>query len=684
MAARYAIGPTIGVARLGNSPDSFYLAPVQIGGLPIECDSRGNKSMDGNVPRTVKLFKDPQGRIRRQAALFTIFQFEDNKPGVEVGLNDPNISSITWTAHIANKKACWYNFSELQGNLLYGEKNSYKACKVPLRNAGKTSTADRRKLIIDPGPRTLSGASQRAEFSKETIPAGYKFGSFPGKVIYGDQITTLGSMITDDAGRLLVLGGFGRAGGDESITSFAGADTWHDDISDGPVHCTLKLKTGDMIELNAWCIVGSPKFAPEIANIVTLDDTMYDVAVRHFNCAPDLCKDGKFNSNYVAAFETDIKPILDRPGPYRWVANVPSMNSMSPPPFNARDNSSATAGARKAYVSLFRRPGPEDSIGPDSNTLFSQDGFPLVPLNSGSNSVSDALIDKFLALTETQCFLLKQWSEGKFKVDVPPEADIVMALTRASVGNCVGGPFCPGIEVTWSTRNPNIYERPLEIRPRHDNEYYLKHGLDPEEDETADKKGCEPGDLTKRMAIPWQADFFQCSIQFINFTNPQKNKDDSGIPLPPTYYAYWWPPQSPWQVITGDLEPQTQASAGTPAGFQVLYSRGINTFSQMISNWHDMAFIVNQIRAPYGEMFPYFTEQERNHNAFIAAAVAVGDATNVVSGADTNFSNTWFLPAKQPSQAHTLASDASGEGKPVSQAIAFSTSRRHGRRPSHN
>jgi L-lysine 6-oxidase len=689
MAARYAIGPTIGVARLGNNHDSFYLAPTKIGGLPIECDSHGNPALDGNAPRFVKQFKDPKGRIRRQAAQFTIFRMDESNPGgVEITLTHPEVASITWTTHLANKKACWYNFSELQGNLLYGEKNSYKALNIPRRNARQKTTDERRQLIIDPGPRTLSGALQRAEFSKDTVPEKYKFSSFPPPVTYGEQITTLGSMMTDAAGRLLVLGGFGKAGGDESITSFAGADTWHDDISDGPVNCTLQLKSGEKFELSAWCIVGSPKFVPEIVNIVTLDDTMYDVAVRNFNLVPDMCKDGKFNPGYTALFEKDIRPILDRPGPYRWVANLPSMNSMSPPPFDARDNTGATAGARKAYFELFRRPDPQDAIGPDSNVLFSQAGFPLMPLNSGSNSVSDKMIDKFLALTETQYFLLRQWSEGKFNAGAAAKEDAVTALSRASVGNCVGGPFCPGIEVTWSTRNPNIYASPFVILPRHDNDYYFKNGLDPNEDETSGKLGCEPGDLTKRMAIPWQADFFQCSIQFINFTNPKVNKNESGIPLPPTYYAYWWPPQSPWQVMTGDLTPETQQAAGTPAGYQVLFSRGINTFSQMISNWSDMAFVVNQVRTAYGELFPYFTEQERNNNAFITAAVAIGDATNVVSGSDSNFSNAWFLPAPPlPPTAPTGArveGEATAQAKPVSQGIAFASSRRHGRLPSNN
>ena len=298
---------------------------------------------------------------------------------------------------------------------------------------------------------------------------------------------------------------------------------------------------------------------------------------------------------------------------------------------------------------MVRNPGPANQISPDNNQLFSSNdagstGFPLMPLNSGSNSVSNEMIDKFLALTETQYFFLSQWAAGKFTTAPPPDQDVVLKLSEESVGNCVGGPFCPGIEVTWSTRNPNIYSDVYTLRHRHDEAWYKQHGLDPFEDETADKSGCEPGDLTKRMAIPWQADFFQCSIQFINFTDPKINKG-SGIPQPPTYYAYWWPPQSPWLVITGDLDTADQDAAGTPAGYQVLYSRGINTFAQMVSSWYYMGFIVNQATTEYAKLMPYIVEQERNHRGFIAAAVAVGDASNVVSGQNTNFSIAWFLPA---------------------------------------
>jgi L-lysine 6-oxidase len=364
------------------------------------------------------------------------------------------------------------------------------------------------------------------------------------------------------------------------------------------------------------------------------------------------------------------------------------MNSVSPPPFDPRDKSDATKGLRAAYLALFRVPSPENAIGPAANTLFTAHGFPMMPLNSGSNSVFNQkdLIDKFLTLTETQYFFLSQWAAGQFDTAPPPPADPVTALTAASTGNCVGGPFCPGIEVTWSTRNPNLYTAYGQIRQRHPIDYYNSNGLSPTEDETAAPLGCEPGDLTKRMAIPWQADFFQCSIQYINFTDPAQNKGD-GIPTPPTYYAYWWPPQSPWQVITGDLGIDAQAQAGTPAGFQVMFTRGINTFAQMIDYWHYMGFLVNQNTAPYGQHFPYIVEQERNHAAFIAAAVAVGDASNVITGADQNFANAWFLPTPVPTpgpQANAaVALAAGGRTQPTHRragsAVTFASSRTHGR-----
>jgi L-lysine 6-oxidase len=83
-----------------------------------------------------------------------------------------DVRSIEWTVHLASKKAAWYNFSELEGDLLSGPDNSYKARKVSLRNS-TVKGADRQDLLIDFGPRRLSGPGARSDFTKDSVPKGY-------------------------------------------------------------------------------------------------------------------------------------------------------------------------------------------------------------------------------------------------------------------------------------------------------------------------------------------------------------------------------------------------------------------------------------------------------------------------------------------------------------------------------
>ena len=212
--------------------------------------------------------------------------------------------------------------------------------------------------------------------------------------------------------------------------------------------------------------------------------------------------------------------------------------------------------------------------------------------------------------------------------------------------------MCPGIEVTWSTQNPAIYQSPFVIADRKGKDGYNTTGLTPSRDE-CEGGGCEPGDLTKRMACPWQADFFQCTIQYVNFSNPDLNKDarstnktvtveeiydasglvnqwteetettnPQNVPLPPTYYAYWWPPQSPWDVLTGEVTVGGQSASHLPAGQQMNYARGINSFVQMVEHWSALAFIRDRNAGNPG--FPYFTEVERNNDIFSLEEVGVG------------------------------------------------------------
>ena len=80
MSRFFRIHPAIGVARVGNCPSEFYLAPESAGGLPIACDEQGEPVMEGGAPKYVVEFKDKQGRIKRQAARFRILEYDSKRP----------------------------------------------------------------------------------------------------------------------------------------------------------------------------------------------------------------------------------------------------------------------------------------------------------------------------------------------------------------------------------------------------------------------------------------------------------------------------------------------------------------------------------------------------------------------------------------------------------------------------
>jgi len=394
---------------------------------------------------------------------------------------------------------------------------------------------------------------------------------------------------------------------------------------------------------------------------------MFDVGVRYYDMVPELYANGAYNPSFEASFERDIEPILERIADYIWVANVPSMVAFTSPRFNTRDASPANRRNRETFFSYFRDSAGTELSRPHQD-LF-HNGVPMMPLNSGSNSVTNQDQDKFMGLTRTQYFLLGQWAKGLFTSgDFEPWPNSVHPLDRASMGNCVGHPMSPGIETTWTMRNPVLYDKPYRIKSAHDETYYRDHGLSTLADESGAwyakyakhitppdylvvQDGCEPGDLTKRMSSPWMSDFYQCSVEYVNFSDPPaKNTTElTQIPTPPNFYTYWWPPQAPMHVITGDTKPEEQALASVPSGFSVYYARGANNIGNLVIAWKYMGFIVNQNESPEGRDYPYFVEKERNNDQFVPAAVAVGhpinqlDATGSYATPTNYFTLAWYL-----------------------------------------
>ena len=180
-------------------------------------------------------------------------------------------ADIEWTVHLANKKAQWYQF---QAALDIPEAADLS---VPRRNADK-SPADRAQLAIDPGPRSISGESVSGGTGAScSTPA-------PSRA----QPVPLGEIRTDEAGRLLVLGGTGRSASPSNAPifdpadpdSFNNADGWYDDISDGPVtRHGLDRRPRRSRSTPPGSSVAPPNYAPDIIGWRTLYDLLVDVYI---------------------------------------------------------------------------------------------------------------------------------------------------------------------------------------------------------------------------------------------------------------------------------------------------------------------------------------------------------------------------------------------------------------------
>ena len=331
----YRIHPGIGIARLGNSPDSFYIGPQERAALPIECDALGNPiySPDGMTAQRVTSFKDAEGRIRRQAARFEVWVYDETSPEgrpiqrgdrIEGGGNAGALVDIQWRVWLANKKASWYEFKQLEGEHGY-------ASSHPLRNAAITDPDTRQRLIIDPGPRSVDGTTRRrASFDRD---GGENYSPTFPPPLRPCSIDTLGDLLTDNQGRLLVLGGHGHSGsylydefGQPRIDNYANNDGWFDDTSDGPVMARLVMFSelvGQVrfvdVEAPSWVICAYPRYAPEVLDVVTMDDVVDDLAITEFAERPDIYGTaGTFQDpQHIAPTDTDAL-IHWRAGRLRW------------------------------------------------------------------------------------------------------------------------------------------------------------------------------------------------------------------------------------------------------------------------------------------------------------------------------------------------------------------------------
>jgi hypothetical protein len=201
---------------------------------------------------------------------------------------------------------------------------------------------------------------------------------------------------------------------------------------------------------------------------------------------------------------------------------------------------------RQFLYRVLRLPGEENDFrlaGKPQNRTYN---LPLMPLLNGDNPISNTLPSKFLRLTDYQLFILRQWAEGLFVNEelagwstpdpFNPYASWVNKtgadLDRGVLSNLLGGAFCPGGEVGWVMRNPSIYKEPYRIKADPDfytfrqtaaqacsqqggvsDDEYISYVASTLSQDNDFDRGLQPGDFTKYMALPWQADFNECTTQ---------------------------------------------------------------------------------------------------------------------------------------------------------------------------
>jgi hypothetical protein len=686
----YKIHPAIGIARLGNSPQ-LYLAPEKTGGLPIDCQSDGTVQ---GPEQPVTHFKDDQQRIKRQGARFRVFTYDESSPGgreLQIGdtvevlnpttgqLMQGTLADVQWTVYLANKKASWYEFKQLRGEHGYSAKHK-------LRNARIKDADSRQKLIIDPGPQTVSvtGTPNSAQFALGQNPGVPQ--TFPPP-LNPNSITTLGEVMAYPQGnfaRLVVLGGNGNSGstehglGEPKIHAFANNDGWFDDASDGPVTAQLIVNvtsidnrpipaadppqsTAVNVDDPAWVVVGYPRYAPEIVDIVTMDDVVYDLSIRNFafntymygvppfqcDAAPpsDLAtwrKSAQWNPNYYPYFWRDVWPILSRPYYYQFVMDFDpltggdpheiacgSSGNMDPeqisiPPFHGEDPQERDYRTqhRRFVYHMLRQPGRENLLQVPVNRNDPQYRPYAMPFLCGDNPLDNHAASKFLRLTDTQLFILHQWAEGKFinekLEEMPPQPPQPgVELDRGSLGNMLGGAFMPGGECCWIIRNPAIYSGSYRINQATPTPGGLSQPAVVGGGSTPSllAQGLEPGDLTKYDAVPWQADFNECSTQMIDITYEDWNVNypaSTGDPVVPVQQlTYWWPAHRPMQVNTLTGNPANPYGGGQFSPTPQNHTGDL----QMVTAWAGLGFVLRNPGVVPGSQIPMFVNvQDGNAN----------------------------------------------------------------------
>ncbi|RKS76661.1 hypothetical protein BZB76_2018 [Actinomadura pelletieri DSM 43383] len=528
------VHPAIGIGRVGDS-DEYFTGP-EIPGAPPE--------PSGDTLETK--YKDAQGRLKRQAARFRCFGYDDQ--GGYVELTGKAEVTINWEVTLANKKAAAPEFPD-----------------GPRRNPGQSEN----DLVIAPGSRSIIGRKTNSPSAPVAFDDGRVRFTIDGAAHEIKNIY-LGELRTDENGRLLVLGGRGLSQchpkAEQEYLSAFNNDNWCDDVSDGPVKAEVTISVGGgerkFTATPGWVINTPPKFAPEADSPTTL----WDQVMNFFGVQPP------DRPSYVK----DIFPVLQS------ARTIKAVNQ----------GSDGHHGWRHPVIAETTR-----------KRIFQKIGNPLQNGSGGGGSLMPKLVGlekEYPSLTPRQYKIMQRWRDGAFDNDWKPEwghdrpsyADVPITpegLDHAALHACVGAAFLPGIEGGRFLIEKDEHGKPKNWREPYQALRFAEH--------------VKAGDVTAKMALPWQADFWACGES-------------------------WWPVPRPNQAVP----------KGTNAYKD--WDRNVGSSGQMVHVWRQLGVVIRDASGTFVEVARSLAEPGRVQLTSVAFP-----ATAAIAGPDPLWSDVGRLAA---------------------------------------
>jgi len=222
------------------------------------------------------------------------------------------------------------------------------------------------------------------------------------------------------------------------------------------------------------------------------------------------------------------------------------------------------------------------------------------------------------AISKLQYALLRAWVNGDFLADweqVPanPPAVTPEGLDHAALDNMSGGAFFPGMEASWLFAHEVVWRSPFRVARG------KNVGSVPVPDDARHDLLLEAGAFSQQMAVPWQADFLDCSSLTSDDGSEYGGwvKDDTAGGK--RRRVAWWPANRPNDVFPIGAPRSRRPWARVPDARGTGGYHEVQDHNEMVAIWSTLGFIVEA--SPDGEQRDLFEVEFNTAPPLVAEAV---------------------------------------------------------------